>query len=143
MDGVVLDDPLTAAPLAAECDTWCHEISTAYALEAAGDLRGIIDHTAAAYSMEAWADWGWAVVLGETGGTLLAVQPGYYQGWTQQDPAYWPERAAAAGFPGASAYERVPAAATMFSMVRAKILAGYEQPWIDWPNTGRNPYRPY
>lgn len=139
----VLADPGTPTYVTdPACDEWCREIHRAYEAEAAGDLRGIIDHCAAAYGLPEWAEWGWAVVLGETGGTLLAVQPGYYQGWTQQDPGYWPDRAAAAGFPGASAYERVASACTMFSMVRARLLGGDPRPWTDWPNTGRNPYRP-
>lgn len=151
---VTIDAPLIdAPPMLADpgtptyvtdptCDGWCREIHHAYEALAVGDLHAVVEHAAAAYGIPEWAPWGIATINCETGGTWDPyANSGYYLGWQQTDPGYWPDRAAAAGFPGASPFEPVAAAGTMFSMVRAKVLAGYGQPWIDWPNCGRNAYR--
>ena len=68
---------------------------------------------------------------------------GIYWGWAQHDPEFFPGRAAAAGFPDASITDPVANAATMLSMVRAKLEGGDPRPWRDWPICGNNPWKPY
>lgn len=143
-DQVIIDDPLTEAPTttsppSAACDVWCAEIAAAYAAYQAGDPHGAVRHAAAAYGLPEWADWGIATIHCETGGTWdPQANSGWYVGWTQQDPQWWDDRSAAAGFPDAAPTNPIASAATMFSMIRAQ---GHEG-WTNWPICGRNPALP-
>lgn len=135
----------TATPAAATqdwrtnpaCDDWCRWRHVAFEAEQRGDLLTVVWASALAYGAPEWANWMWVTIGCETGGSYAAdAWSGFYEGWTQADPYYWPGRAAAAGLPGTSPYSRVDSA-----MVMAWMLAsGYG--WQHWPVCGANSWRP-
>lgn len=135
------------APVAAEptgwwltdpgCDNWCRWRFVALVNYEQGDYLTAVWASALAYGRPEWANWMWVTIGCETGGTYNpAAWSGYYQGWSQQDPYYWPARAAAAGLPGGNPYHGVDSAMVMASMLTSR------EAWQHWPVCGRNGWRP-
>lgn len=112
------------------CDQWCSGISAANQAAAQGDMVGVITAAAAAYGVPELAGWGVATARCESNLNPVA-DSGYYLGLFQHDPFYWPDRAAAAGFAGASPLDPVANAATSMWMRSAGMGAQH------WPVCGR------
>lgn len=114
------------------CDAWCAHRHQALDAAGQGDMPGVIAHSFAAYGLgAAWAAWATATARCESGLDPAATD-GYYQGLLQQDPTYWPARAAAAGIPHGSALDPVDNA-----MVAAWMVASGYDPLSQWPVCGR------
>lgn len=121
------------------CNDWCRWRFVALQAEQRGDLLTAVWASFLAYDIPQWANWAFSTIGCETGGTYAAdAWSGYYEGWTQQDPNYWPGRAAMAGLPGASPFHRVDSAMVMAAMIRS----GGPAAWRHWPVCGNNRWRP-
>lgn len=119
------------------CDDWCRWRFEAIIAYERGDYLTTVWASALAYGRPEWANWMWATIGCETGGTLNpAAWSGYYVGWSQQDPYYWPARAAAAGLPNGDMAYGPDSAMVMASMLTEPGA------WRHWPVCGANSWRP-
>lgn len=109
------------------CDSWCEWVREAYGVAAAGNMSDVIYAAAHGNRVPEMAAWGLATATCESGLNPNAWS-GYYEGLFQHSPDYWPARAEAAGFAGASTFDPVANAFVTMWM----ISAGY--PTSHWPN---------
>ena len=98
------------------CDDWCRWVREAYGAALRGNISDVIYAAAHGNGVPGMDKWGLATATCESGLNPYATN-GWHRGLFQQDPSYWPARAAGAGFPGADAYDPVANAFVTMHMV--------------------------
>ena len=112
------------------CDSWCFGVIAAYQASEAGNMAEVIRLAANANQVPGLYEWALATAACESGMNPNA-HSGFYEGLFQHAPNYWPARAAAAGFEGASAFDPVANSFTTLWMRSAGYAASH------WPVCGR------
>ena len=112
------------------CDSWCLGVIAAYQASEAGNMAEVIRLAANANQVPELYGWAMATAACESGMNPNAYS-GFYEGLFQHAPSYWPARAAAAGFGGASAFDPVANSFTTLWMRSAGYAASH------WPVCGR------
>jgi hypothetical protein len=121
---VATDRLINAYGPQAECDQWCLNVALAEDAYARGERMEVLRLAADAYGVPGIEAHMASTIRCESGWYELANN-GWHKGLGQQDPRFWDNRAAGAGFPGYSIYDPI---AQIFTMAHMVAYRG----WGDW-----------